>query len=254
MRRRNVPFFFQLYGHNPDKLLEAALTLQDHGPDAIDINLGCPNRSITSRGAGAGLMRNPLKIARIFKKLSQSLEIPVTAKIRLGWQDCQNQLLIARIIEEFGGALVAVHARTKEQGHQGEVNFSALEEIKQTLTIPVIGNGGIQRAEHIKIMQEQTGCDGVMIGRAAIPNPWIFTRKNREQISSDQVKEVIRDHLERSLSFNKNRDGLILFRKFAASYLSPYQFTPETRRSLLTETDPKKFKKQLGEIFARLES
>ena len=248
------PVLFQLYGHNPDKLLEAALTLQNHGPDAIDINLGCPNRSITSRGAGAGLMRNPLKIARIFKKLSQSLEIPVTAKIRLGWQDCQNQLLIARIIEEFGGALVAVHARTKEQGHQGEVNFSALEEIKQTLTIPVIGNGGIQRAEHIKIMQEQTGCDGVMIGRAAIPNPWIFTRKNREQISSDKVKEVILDHLERSLSFNKNRDGLILFRKFAASYLSPYQLTPETRRSLLTETGPKKFKKQLGEIFARLES
>ncbi len=247
------PVFFQLYGHNPDKLLDAALRLQDRGPDAIDINLGCPNRSITSRGAGAGLMRQPLKTARIFKMLTKLLEIPITAKIRLGWRDCQNQLLIARIIEEFGGSLVAVHARTKEQGHQGEPDLDALGEIKQTLTIPVIGNGGIQQADDIKIMQDRTSCDGVMIGRAAIPNPWIFSRKNRWQISPDVVKEVVQDHLERSLSFYKNGDGVIFFRKFAARYLAPYQLTPETRRTLLTETDPKKFKKQLGGIFAGIE-
>jgi len=248
------PVFFQLYGHNPGRILEAALILQDREPDAIDINLGCPNRSITSRGAGVGLMRNPLKVARIFKNLTKSLEIPITAKIRLGWRDCQNQILIARIIEEFGGSLVTVHARTKEQGHQGEVNIPAIKEIKQTLTIPVIGNGGIQDNKDIKVMHKSTDCDGVMIGRAAISNPWIFNRKDREQIPHDQVKEVVLDHLERSLSFYKNGDGLILFRKFAARYLSPYQLTAETRRALLTETDPKKFKKQLGDIFSDLES
>ena len=247
------PVFFQLYGHNPDKLLDAALRLQDRGPDAIDINLGCPNRSITSRGAGAGLMRQPLKTARIFKKLTQLLEIPITAKIRLGWRDCQNQLLIARIIEEFGGSLIAVHARTKEQGHQGEPDLPAIKEIKNALEIPVIGNGGITQAADIQTMQKATNCDGVMIGRAAIPNPWIFSRKNRDQISPELVKEVVLDHLERSLSFYKNGDGLVLFRKFAAGYLAPYQLTPETRRTLLTETDPKKFEKQLGEIFAGIE-
>ena len=248
-QERERPVFFQLYGHQPETLLRAALFLEERGPDAIDINLGCPNRSITSRGAGAGLMRTPLTTARIFKNLTRFLKIPITAKIRLGWRDCQNQILIARIIEEFGGSLVAVHARTKEQGHQGEVDLAALGEIKQTLTVPVIGNGGIQCVDDIKNMQNQTDCDGVMIGRAAIYNPWIFSGKDRGDISPEQVQTLMLDHLDRSLSFYGNRDGLRLFRKFAAGYLSPYQLTPQARKELLTETKAGKFKKQLGEIF-----
>ena len=164
------PVFYQLYGHDPKKLVNAALRLQERGPDAIDINLGCPNRSVVSRGAGAGLMRTPVKTARIFKLLSQELTLPVTAKIRLGWRDCQNQILIARIIEEHGVSLLAVHARTKEQGHHGEPNLPAVAEIKTSVDIPVIGNGGISRVEDIQTMREGTGCDGVMIGRSAIHN------------------------------------------------------------------------------------
>jgi nifR3 family TIM-barrel protein len=247
------PVFFQLYGHDPDKLLAAALRLQEWEPDAIDINLGCPNRSIANRGAGAGLMRTPVKTARIFKKLSLALEVPITAKIRLGWQDCQNQLLIARIIAEYGGSLLAVHARTKEQGHQGEPDLPGVAEIKRMVDIPVIGNGGVKQVSDIQIMQEITGCDGVMIGRAAIHNPWIFSKLNREEIPVNQVKEVMLDHLERSLSFHGRENGIIRFRKFAASYLAPYSLSSEQRKQLLTESDPEKFVHQLGEIFAAVE-
>lgn len=243
------PVFFQLYGHDPDNLLAAALHLQEGEPDAIDINLGCPNRSITNRGAGAGLMRTPVKTARIFKKLSRALEVPITAKIRLGWQDCQNQLLIARIIAEYGGCLLAVHARTKEQGHQGEPDLVGVAEIKRIVDIPVIGNGGIKTVSDIQTMQEITVCDGVMIGRGAIHNPWIFSKLNREEIPINQVQEIMLDHLERSLSFHGQERGLILFRKFAASYLTPYSVSSEQRRQLLTQSDPRKFIQQLGEIF-----
>ena len=247
------PVFFQLYGHDPDKLLAAALHLQEQEPDAIDINLGCPNRSIANRGAGAGLMRTPVKTARIFKKLSRGLEVPVTAKIRLGWKDCQNQVLIARIIAEYGGSLLAVHARTKEQGHQGEPDLPGIAEIKRMVDIPVIGNGGVMQVSDIQTMQEITGCDGVMIGRAAIHNPWIFSKFNREEITVNQVQEVMLDHLERSLSFHGQEKGLILFRKFTASYLVPYSISLEQRKQLLTEVDPDKFTQQLGEIFAAAE-
>jgi nifR3 family TIM-barrel protein len=248
------PVFFQLYGHDSEKLVNAALRLQERGPDAIDINLGCPNRSIVSRGAGVGLMRTPVKTARIFKLLSGELNVPVTAKIRLGWRDCQNQILIAKIIEEFGGSLLAVHARTKEEGHHGEPNLAAVAEINASVDLPVIGNGGVTRVADIQTMRELTGCDGVMIGRAAIHNPWIFSGKNRGEISPTQVHDLMLDHLERSLTFYGQAKGLILFRKFTAGYLTPYELVPEKRKGLLTETDPGKFINSLGEIFASIAS
>ncbi len=243
------PVFIQLYGNEPETIVEAALQLQEEEPDAIDINMGCPNRSIAGRGAGAGLMRTPKKVARIMKSLKSSLEVPVTAKIRLGWQDCQNGLLLARIVEEYGGSLVAVHARSKEQGHQGMPDLAALEEIKETLSIPVLGNGGILNTNDIQTMKNATGCDGVMIGRAAVFNPWIFSGLDRENIPPDRVKETLLEHLERSLSFYGSENGLVLFRKFAAGYLKPYDLGRETRRELLTEVDAGKFKTQIKSIF-----
>ena len=168
-------------------------------------------------------------------------------------QDCQNQVLIARIIAEYGGSLLAVHARTKEQGHQGEPDLPGVAEIKRAVDIPVIGNGGVKQISDIQTMQEITGCDGVMIGRAAIANPWIFSKRNREEIQANQVQEVMLDHLERSLSFHGQENGLIRFRKFAASYLAPYSILSEKRKQLLTESDPVKFIQHLGEIFAAIE-
>ena len=247
------PVFIQVYGNRVDALLEAALVLQESGPDGIDINMGCPNRSIAGRGAGAGLMRTPLKVARIMKTLKNSLDLPITAKIRLGWQDCQNGMLLSQIIAEFGGSLVAVHARSKEQGHEGQPDLSALADIKEALEIPVLGNGGIRRVADIDTMLGATGCDGVMIGRGAVLNPWIFSRRDREEIGPAEVQDLLLEHLERSLSFYGPENGLVLFRKFAAAYLKPYQLDPELRKGLLTETVSRRFAVKVKEIFIDLE-
>ena len=243
------PVFFQIYGHDPEIILQAALRLEKLGPDGIDINMGCPNRSIAGRGAGAGLMRTPLKVARILSRLTETLNVPITAKIRLGWRDCQNGLTLAQIIEKVGGSLVAVHARSKEQGHQGQPDLPALAEIKAALEIPVLGNGGIRRVADIEAMVEATGCDGVMIGRGAIYNPWIFSRRDRENVGPEEVQALLLEHLDRSLSFYGPQNGLVLFRKFAAAYLKPYQLEPEARRELLTETEPVCFREITRGIF-----
>lgn len=247
------PVFIQVYGNSADTILKAAQYLRETGPDAIDINMGCPNRSIAGRGAGAGLMRTPIKAARIIKTLSDSLDIPVTAKIRLGWKDCQNGMLLSQIIESFGGSLVAVHARSKEQGHEGKPDLSALALIKESLDIPVLGNGGIRSTNDIQSMMSATGCDGVMIGRGAVLNPWIFSLRDRDDIKTGEVRDLLLEHLERSLSFYGPEDGLILFRKFAAGYLEPYGLDRETRRELLVEVDAGRFKRLVGELFRRLQ-
>jgi nifR3 family TIM-barrel protein len=242
------PVFIQVYGNSADTLLQAALQLQEVNPDGIDINMGCPNRSIAGRGAGAGMMRTPLVAARIMKRLTRELHLPVTAKIRLGWEDCRNGLLLSRIIEASGGSLVAVHARSKEQVHEGQIDLEALAEIKGILEIPVLGNGGVRRVSDMDSMSRATGCDGVMIGRGALFNPWIFSRRDREEISPTETCDLLMNHLERSLSFYGSEDGLVLFRKFAASYLKPYKLDPETRIDLLTQTDQVKFKHQVQSL------
>ena len=246
------PVFIQIYGNQADTILEAALILQENEPDAIDINMGCPNRSIAGRGAGAGLMRTPLKAARIIKTLKKSLDVPITAKIRLGWKDCQNGMLLSQIIETFGGSLVAVHARSKEQGHEGQPDLDALAEIKEKLQIPVLGNGGIRKVADIQNMITSTRCDGVMIGRGAVLNPWIFSGRDREEIQPTEVTNLMLDHLDRSLSFYGSENGLVLFRKFAAGYLEPYGLEREQRRELLMEADSERFKVLVGELLKSL--
>lgn len=246
------PVFYQLYGGNANTLLEAALILQEREPDALDINLGCPNRSIANRGAGVGLMRTPVKTARIFRMLTANLEIPVTAKIRLGWNDCRTYALISRIIAENGGSLVAFHARTKEQGHFGPPCWEAIAEVKNLISIPVIGNGGIQGPADIEKMLASTNCDGVMVGRAALKNPWIFSGLKRDQIPPRRVHNTMLTHLEESLKFYGSERGLVLFRKYAASYLAPYQLPDQIRINLLTEKNPEDFRDRLEKLFTEM--
>ncbi len=184
------PVAIQIYGDEPDDFLEAALEVQELQPDFIDINMGCPAKGIANRGAGVGLMRTPLKIARIFRKLTNALEVPITGKIRLGWDDdCLTYKLVARIVEEEGGQLLAIHGRTKVQAYGGEADWDAIAEVAQSINIPVIGNGDVNEVADIQRMKEHTGCVGVMIGRAAIQNPWIFSRLDREQVSPSKSKK-----------------------------------------------------------------
>jgi nifR3 family TIM-barrel protein len=244
------PITFQLYGDNVDKIIEAALRVQEWGPNIIDINMGCPAKSISDRGAGVGMMKSPLKIARLFTKLSKKLSVPLTGKIRLGWERNRNYKLIARIVEECGGSLIAIHGRTKEQSYSGNANWDAIAEVKSMVKIPVIGNGDVKRVEDIERMKRYTGCDAVMIGRGALANPWIFSRINREQVSTEQVRETVHIHLEKSIKFYGEEDGQRLFRKYAVQYLLMQSLTRETRKQILKPMPSGEFLEMLNQVYA----
>jgi tRNA-dihydrouridine synthase B len=230
---------FQIFDSDPARLLKAAQKLQglppEARPDIIDINMGCSNRSVSGRGAGAGLLRTPQKVAQIFQLLVGELQMPVTAKIRLGWNtQTRNYVQIARIVEENGGALVAVHGRTRHQGYTGQADWDAIAEVRQALSIPVIGNGDVHSVADIERMKAHTGCAAVMIGRAAIGNPWIFSRLDRSQVTHEQVLQMVQRHLERMMAFYGPELGLLIFRKHASRYLGVYNLPEEQRRRLLT--------------------
>jgi len=236
------PVVFQIFDNNPKRLLEVALRLCERGPAVIDINLGCSSKNVSGRGAGAGLLRTPLKIARIFRMLSRALSVPVTAKMRLGWdEDSRNYLLVARIIQENGGALIAVHGRTRQQGYRGQADWEAIAEIRQAVSVPVIANGDVRTVADIERIKALTGCPAVMIGRGAVGNPWIFSRLDREQVPFEDVQRVLRRHLELSLDFYGAERGLVVFRKHARRYLAPYDLPKETHERLMTTVDVGEF-------------
>lgn len=246
------PVVFQLYGDQPQALLRAAQKIQELGPDVIDINMGCPAKSVAGRGAGVGLMRTPLKVARLFRLLSRSLHVPVTAKIRLGWEGALNYKLIARIVEENGGSLVAVHARTREQNYRGPADWDAIAEVKSILSIPVVGNGDVRSPGDIRRMQDYTGCDGVMVGRAAIANPWIFSGRERSQVTPEQVRRMVSVHLHRNIQFYGAEDGPRLFRKHAVQYLMLRRLSRQDRKDLLRSRPSREFVALLSEIRAAI--
>ncbi len=219
-RKHERPVVFQLYGHDVERIVDTAQWLQDLGPDIIDINMGCFVKKIAQRGAGAGMMRDPRLITRLMERLVTAVEIPVSAKIRLGWDDdSRNYLQVARALEQHGAGLVAMHARTRAQAYSGAADWDAIAAVKQALSVPVIGNGDVRTPADIKRMKAHTDCDGVMIGRAAIGNPWIFERKDRQQVSLPDRLALLREHLELNLEFYGAQKGLLLFRKHVARYI-----------------------------------
>jgi tRNA-dihydrouridine synthase B len=244
------PVTFQIYGDDPDLILKAALKVQEWKPDIIDINMGCPAKSIADRGAGVGMMPTPLKIARTFRKLVKSLRVPVTGKMRMGWDRNKNFKLIARIVEEEGGSLIAIHGRTKEQRYAGNADWDAIAEVKSLVKIPVIGSGDVKTVADIQRMRQHTGCDAVMIGRAAIANPWIFSRLDREQVSSELLHETVREHLGRSVLFYGEEDGQRLFRKYAVQYLLLKTLDRDARKEILKERPSGEFLEMLNQVYA----
>ncbi len=246
------PVVFQIYGDDPGEMLEAARIVQDLGPDIIDINMGCPAKSVAHRGCGVGLMRTPQKVAQIFNLLTSHLRVPVTGKMRLGWDDCLNYREIAKIAEENGAALIALHGRTKQQGYGGQANWQAIAEIKSLVKIPVIGNGDVKRVEDIQRMKDITGCDAVMIGRGAIANPWIFSRLEREQVSPEQVRATMHLHLEKNIAFYGAEDGERLFRKHAMQYLGLRRLDREARKAILQKYPSGEFAGILNQIQAEM--
>ena len=250
------PMTFQIYGHDEHRLVETAIRLQEHGPDIIDINMGCYVKNIAERGAGSGMLCQPDKIARVFTRLSTSLSIPVTGKIRLGWDDTtRNYTTVARILEDSGASLVAVHGRTKAQAYKGDADWDAIAEVKQAVRIPVIGNGDVRTPADISRLRAHTGCDGVMIGRAAIGNPWIFAGKDRHEVTLAEKAGLMRRHLALNLDFYGPQVGLVLFRKHAAKYIHGLPNEDQLRVPLLTCTTLDEFDRLLAEALeAELEA
>jgi nifR3 family TIM-barrel protein len=243
------PITFQIFGDDPNKILEAALKIEQLKPDIIDINMGCPAKNVVHHGAGVGMMRTPLKVAHTFKKLTSALKVPVTGKIRLGWENCRSYKLIARIVEENGGSLIAIHGRTKEQSYSGQADWDAIAEVKAAVKIPVIGSGDVKTVADIERMKKHTGVDAVMIGRGAIANPWIFSRLDRHEVQPETVRQTVHKHLERSMKFYGPEDGQRLFRKYAVQYLLLRTLDREARKQILREHPTGEFLSLLDQIY-----
>jgi len=244
------PVTFQIYGDDPDLILEAALKIEPLKPDIIDLNMGCPAKSIADRGAGVGMMPTPEKIAETFKKLTSALKVPITGKIRLGWDQNKNYKLIARIVEENGGSLIAIHGRTKEQRYSGNADWDAIAEVKSTVKIPVTGSGDVRTVTDIQRMKQHTNCDAVMIGRGAIANPWIFAGYDREQVPPELLKQTIHEHLQKSIQFYGEEDGQRLFRKYAVQYLLLKTLDRNSRKEILKERPSGEFLEMLDQVYA----
>ncbi|MBA3073457.1 MAG: tRNA dihydrouridine synthase DusB [Anaerolineae bacterium] len=226
------PFAYQIFDDNPERMLEGALKLRERNPDYIDINMGCSARNVANRGAGAGLLKDPLKIGRIVESLVKHLDVPITVKIRLGWDvTTLNYLETSRIIEESGASAIAVHARHRKQRFSGSAWWDAIAEVKSQLSIPVIGNGDVKSLADAERMMAQTGCDAVMIGRAALGNPWVFSGSQREDQTKTELLRMIEMHLHLNVE-HYQKIGVVLFRKHLTHYLRGYLTTPEIRRHI----------------------
>ena len=242
------PMTIQIYGHDVERLLQAAKRVEQLNPDIVDLNMGCYVKDIAERGAGSGMLRFPERIAQYFARASKELRVPVTGKIRLGWDDAsRNYLTIAKILEDNGASLIAVHARTKAQAYHGSADWDAIAEVKQAVKIPVIGNGDVKLVADIARMKQHTGCDGVMIGRGAIGNPWIFSGRDRDVVPLTERVALLRRHLALNLEFYGERGGLIMFRKHAARYIAGLYGAAHLRVPLLTAESVQEFDDLLGQ-------
>jgi nifR3 family TIM-barrel protein len=201
------PFIAQLFGNKPDFMAEAARIAAEYKPDIIDINSGCPMPKITSGGAGAALLRTPDLLAEIIRAVVNSVSVPVTVKLRTGWDGGSiNSAEVAKLCEDSGAAAITLHARTREQYYSGSADWDRIAQVKRAVKIPVIGNGDVTSAEKCREMYERTGCDLVMVGRAAWGAPWLFgeiregvhrtteiTLENRLEIMNRHVDLIIND-------------------------------------------------------------
>lgn len=189
------PVSFQLFGAEPAIMAEAAAIMSSFGPDMIDINMGCPVKKVTKRGAGAALMSHPDLAQKIAKSVVSGSSVPVTVKIRSGPNSHSvNAPFFAQMLEDCGVSAITVHARTRAQGFSGMIDKRVITEVKEAVTVPVIGNGDILSHSQGEAMMEETGCDGVMIGRGALGNPWVFSNAGRPQ-EAHKIIEVALTHL-----------------------------------------------------------
>ncbi len=239
----DAPLAVQLFGAEPDILAEAAQIAVTNGADIIDINMGCPVKKVVKTGAGCALMREPRLIERIIKKVRLAIGVPLTIKLRAGWDnDRINAVQIARIAQDEGVDGITLHGRTRAQGFTGKADWRLISQIKKTVSCAVIGNGDVKTPEDAKRMIKETGCDGVMIGRAARGNPWLFAQvveylksgKGLAPPSLSERKETIIRHFELLGRYYGSPFDLLHIRKHLIWYTQGLPNSSHFRRSINT--------------------
>ncbi len=235
---RERPVSLQLFGSDPDIISEQAKRIEELPFDILDINMGCPVPKIVNNGDGSALMKNPLLAGEIIEKTARAIQKPVTVKIRKGFDEEHiNAVEMAHIAQESGAAAIAVHGRTREQYYSGKADWEIILKVKEAVHIPVIGNGDVWTPQDAIDMRKQTGCDGVMIGRGAQGNPWIFkqilhyeqTGELLEKPSPQEVTEMILRHAKMQMEFKGEYIGMREIRKHAAWYTAGYKNSAKLR-------------------------
>lgn len=233
------PAAVQLFGSEPQTVAAAAVTAMEYKPDIIDINMGCPAPKISGNGAGSALMKNPDLCGKIVEAVCKAVDVPITVKIRKGWDDKSvNAVEVAKICEQAGAAAITVHGRTREQFYSGRADLDIITEVKKAVNIPVIGNGDITNANDAAQMLEKTNCDMVMIGRGALGNPWIFREINawlndlRPMFPPSPAEKVtiILKHIKAMCDYKGEEIAMREARKHVGWYMKGFKNAAELRR------------------------
>ena len=235
------PVSLQLFGSDPEILSDIAARLEEGPYDLFDLNMGCPVPKVVKNGEGSALMKDPKLVERILSSMVRALKKPVTVKIRKGFDDtCVNAVEIARIAEGCGAAAVAVHGRTREQYYSGKADWEIIRQVKEAVSIPVIGNGDVDSPEAAKRMLAETGCDGVMVARGAKGNPWIFKRITEyletgripPKPSREEVKAMMLRHGEMMVEFKGEAAAMREMRKHVAWYTAGWPHSAALRNDI----------------------